>query len=509
MDGKEVELKLAVPRESLERLKRAGAVTRHRQGKSATKRLRSIYYDTPERELAAAGITLRLRETGSARVQTIKTTGDRASGLFSRDEWEQPLSGQGLDIAMMRATGLPLLLQDGLAERLAPVFATEIKRHMIPLGGENWQAELALDDGEIVAGPLREPIAEVELELREGSPNCLFQLAHDIAELVPARLLTLSKSDRGYALAGGSAPVPVKSKPVALDDGMDLAEAFRAIARNCLQHLLANERALVEAGNPEAVHQMRVALRRLRSALKLFRPLVQGPQLAQMRAEITWLLAILGPARDSEVFVSEIIDPVLEEHSAQAGLAELRHHWDERRAHDFTAAMAGVQDRRFTALMLDLGAWVEAGDWCSDPDLRGHALKGELVAPFAGQMLGKQARRMGKAAGKRLAKLSPSHLHEVRILGKQLRYACEFFAPLYGKAAKPYLSVLADLQDVLGQINDIAVAGEKLAGGNHPQQHDFAAGMVAGWHQARRPKLIDAADKAWKALRREKRFWRS
>ena len=504
MDDKEIELKLAVPRDALARVRRSGLVTRHRQGKPAIKRLRSIYYDTPNHDLAREGITVRLRQSGSVWLQTVKTAGDRASGLFSRQEWEAPVAGETLDGRQLRATGLPQLQDEHLADRLSPLFATEVKRIAIPLGGEGWRAELALDEGLIMAGEAREAIAEIEIELQEGSPDRLFALAHDIAELVPARLLASSKSDRGYALAAGTTPAPVKAKPVQLGDGMDLGEAFRAIARNCLHHLLANERALLQERDPEAIHQMRVALRRLRSALKVFGPLVKGPQLAQIRAEIRWLLAVLGPARDSEVFLAEIVVPVAEKHAGPV-MTDLHHHWDERRAHDFAAAVAAVEDRRFTALLLDLGSWVEAGDWCTDSALPGPTRTGEMVKPFARAVLDKLAKRLRKAAGKRLEKLSPAHLHEVRILGKQLRYACEFFAPLYGKpAVKPYLSALSKLQEVLGQINDIVVAGEKLGSGG---PHDWASGMVAGWHQARRPKLVKAADKAWKRLGRTDRFW--
>ncbi|MBC7906033.1 MAG: CHAD domain-containing protein [Rhodospirillaceae bacterium] len=503
MDGKEIEMKLAVPPEALDSLKRHPAVKDNQQGRPATKRLRSVYYDTPDLALSKAGVTTRLRVSGSSRVQTVKDTGTRASGLFSRKEWEKPVGGDGLDVVQLRATGLEPLQNEATIAALAPLFSTEIRRATYRLGGEGWQVELALDQGEIVAGSDREPVCEVELELVEGPPSRLFALARQIAEVVPARLLTQSKSDRGYDLAAGRKPMPVKSKHVALSADTEIADAFRLIARNCLHHLLANEPSLTAHGDAEAVHQMRVALRRLRSALKIFRPIVEGDELSRIKAEIKWLLTMLGPARDSEVFLAEIIDPVVANHPGHGGFQALRDHWSKQRDHNLAAALAAVKDRRFTALMLDLGAWVEAGDWSHH-----HRHLSDPLAPFARKVLDKQYRAMGKAAGKKLSKLAPGHLHQVRILGKQLRYGGEFFAPLFSKESKTFLAAQADLQDVLGEVNDLAVAGPRLEAGHHTDEQAWAAGMVAGWHEGRRPELVAAADKAWKGLRKHKRFWR-
>lgn len=508
MDNKEIELKLALSSKGLERLKTHPAVKANQSGKPKTQRLCSVYYDTPDQLLAQAGITARLRTLAADHIQTVKTAGTRASGLFSRQEWENAVAGNALDHAALRATGLPLLQDEGVLAALSPIFTTDVKRRLFRLGGDGWDVELALDQGEILAGEARETICEAELELREGPPSRLFALARELTDAIPARLLVSSKSERGYDLSAGRMAAPVKSDPVMLTAEMGVSEAFRAIARNCLHHLLANEPSLIDRNDAEAVHQMRVALRRLRSALKLFSPLVRGPQLAQIKAEIKWLLTLLGPARDTEVFLAEIIAPVASRNPGNSGFAALQDHWRDRRDRDFASAQAAVRDRRFTGLLLDLGAWVEAGDWCNDPDLS-QALATEPLAPFAGKLLDKQERRMRKAGGKSLAKLTPAHLHEVRIEGKQLRYAGEFFAPLYGKKdTKAFLSILADLQNLLGEINDIAVAAPRLSGCHHLDGQAWAAGVVAGWHEARRPKLLAEAGKAWSDLRKQKRFWK-
>lgn len=505
MDGKEVELKLAIPPDCVARLRRHPAVSGHRQSRPTTTRLRSIYYDTADRALAQAGITVRLRIAGRRRLQTVKTAGTRISGLFSRREWEAAVASEHLDTDMLRATGLPPLQDEAVLAALVPQFATKVSRTIYLLQGEGWLVELALDQGEITADALHETISEVELELREGTRAHLYALAQRIVADLPLRLLAQSKSDRGHDLATGGMPAPAKAPPVALTAAMTVGEAFAAIAGNCLHHLLANERSLIECDDPEAIHQMRVALRRLRSAFGIFRPLIQGPDLNRLKGEIKWLLGLLGPARDAEVFLAEIVDPVVERHPGHAGLLALQSLWREKRAQEQTRAREGVAERRFTALLLDLGAWIEGAAWNGSADLPADS----PLPAFAATTLDKLSRKMRKAGGRDLRDLAPHHLHRVRIMGKRLRYAGEFFTPLYRKSgAKPYLGIVAELQDLLGEINDMAVAGPRLASLHHRGDHAWAAGMIAGWHETRGPDLLQRAQKTWKRLLKDKPFWR-
>jgi triphosphatase len=503
MDGHEVELKLALEPDGLERVKRTAILRETRQGRPSARLLSSTYYDTADFTLAKAGIAVRLRSSGrAARIQTVKTAGSRVSGLFARREWETIVAGGRLDVTGLRATGLDLLQDDSILAALAPVFSTDIRRIVYNLAGDGWRVELALDHGSVGSATARLPICEAELELKEGAPAHLYMLAQKLTEAVPARLLAVSKSERGYEMASGTPVLPVKARPVPLRRDMPVGEAFQAIARNCLDQVLANERCLLATHDPEAIHQMRVALRRLRSALKVFAALVAGPQLAEAKAEIRWLLGHLGPARDADVFLAEIIDPVLAANPDHPGLASLHAAWRARRDTEFAQAVDAVAGRRFTALMLALGAWVEAGDWhhCAG------ALPAQPVGVFARKVLAKHDRKLMKAGGKRLDRLPPEALHAVRILGKQMRYAGEFFVSLKAKHnSKAFLGALAELQDVLGKINDIAVAIPRLAASAHRDDHAWAAGLVAGWHDHRRPALVAKADHAWRRLRKLKR----
>lgn len=502
MDCTETELKLAVDGALLSRIPRLPALARTKSGRAKTQQLYSTYYDTPELELQKAGITLRLRQIGHDWVQTVKNSGTRASGLFERREWEIDVPQGQIHLPHLLATGLPVFRQDGLPQRLRPLFTTDVRRTSHILASADWEMELALDQGEIIAGERHSPLAEIELELRRGAPLALFDVAEAIATALPCRLLSQSKSDRGFLLADGSTPKPVKATPLALQAEMTVAAAFQTIAHNCLHHLLANEAALRGPHRVEAVHQTRVALRRLRSAIKVFKPLLTGPQLVPLKDELRWLLAHLGPARDGDVFLTEIIDPVLRCHPDAPALSVLRQEWQAQRDCDYSTALAAVDDNRFTLLLLRLGHWVTAAAWQA-PDLAKTTLD-----DFARRVLKRTHRRLIKAGGTNLTHLPTDELHQVRIIGKQMRYAGEFFASLYPRSAcKPFLNLLADLQENLGGLNDLAVAGARLARSHHRGDWAWAAGLICGWHETRRPGLLRQAQATWKQLRKTPPFW--
>lgn len=502
MDGREIELKLALAPEDMARIAARPCLNAGRLADPVSKRLSSIYYDTPDFALAAQGIAARVRRTGSGFVQTVKAAGTSVSGLFDRDEWEAPLASAELDYEQLRQTGLAVFADEALAERLSPVFATEVERTVLRLGGDDWEAEVALDRGTVMAGERREDICEVELELVRGAPIHLFQLAARIQNEVMARPLCLSKSERGYRLAAGKPSPMVKAKAPALAPAMTVGEAFRTIARACLEHLMLNERCLLATEAGEAVHQMRVALRRLRSAIKVFKEITAGPELGRVKDDLRWLLAHLGPARDAEVFLSEIVDPVLAAHPGNTGLAALHAHWSRDREAKLATAVTAVRSRRYAALILNLGRWVESGDWLGPAGGPSRKRLAEPVTAFATRRVGKAVRSLLKEGGETLSRLPPDHQHAVRIRCKQVRYAGEFFASLVPrKTTKLFLAELSELQDVLGKLNDIAVAGTKLSGRGAEAGSSRAAGLVAGWHQSRRAALLNDVDKTWKRWR--------
>lgn len=502
MDHTETELKLAVDAQALKRVPRVPAIAAAKHGRAVTRDLVSTYYDTPDFALRQAGVALRLRRKGREWIQTVKDCGTIHSGLFERHEWEMVLAQPSLNLPHLLATGLDIFKQNGLYQQLQALFTTEVRRTTHILAGDGWEMELALDHGLLKAGEAEQTIAEIELEMRHGPADMAFQLASAIANALPCSVLALAKSDRGYDLVSGAQPQSVKAKPVVLSPEMTTGQALDAIARDCVGHLSANQAAIHGPHAAEAVHQMRVALRRLRSALKIFKPLLADGPLDDLRSQIRWLLAQLGPARDAEVFLSEIVAPVCADHPDAPALSELWQEFLRRRDADLEVARAATASPRFTVMLLELGRWSLA------PTAQDNVAAQEKLTVFARKVLRRQWRRLLKAGGDDLNHLPAEELHQLRILGKQLRYSGEFFAGLYPKPkVKPLLATLASLQQNLGELNDLAVAAPRLAQSGGSAPWGWAAGLICGWHETRRPLLMKAAWSDWKSLRKANPPW--
>src|SRR5947209_3540460 len=243
---------------------------------STQERLISTDYDTPDSALKQRGLTLRVRDQGGHFLQTVKKGDLAARDLLSRGEWEDRVAeGRPDPDAAQSGPRLP----QGAARNLRPFFVTAVTRTIFaiePLPGT--EIEAAIDEGEIRAADKdrAEPISEVELELKDGNAAALYDLAAQLLEVAPLRIETRSKSERGYRLVegGDAAPPAVHAEPLVLDPEMTVEAALQKIGRSCLAQLLRNEPAVLSA-RPEGVHQMRVAVRRLRSAvssLKRFAP---------------------------------------------------------------------------------------------------------------------------------------------------------------------------------------------------------------------------------------------
>ncbi|MBF0373176.1 MAG: CHAD domain-containing protein [Alphaproteobacteria bacterium] len=504
MTARETELKLMVEPGRLIRMRDHPAVRAQRLDRPATRRQVTTYFDTPERRLREMGLALRVREMGTRRILGLKDGGDALSGAVSRREWEVDTAGAAPDPALLAQSPFASAFADpAVLAALAPIFRTEVTRTLLRLGGAGWEVELCLDEGEIKAGDRRAAIAEAEFELKRGDTARLFTLARDLLGDDGAVIGTVSKAERGYALADGRTFGPRKAAASTVTRGMSADDAFRAIARGCLGHLLTNQAPFLDNGDPEALHQMRVASRRLRSALKVFGALVPAASLGPLGDEMRWLAGLLGPARDMDVFVAEIIDPVRTALPDQPALLALRDVFERRRAGFAEQALTAVRTARFARLMLDLGAWIEGGGWHSpDQPAPLHA------DDFARPVLMRLHRKLRKA-GRRLDTLAPAERHRVRILVKKQRYAGEFFAPLWGaKASRRYLGALARLQDVLGEMNDIEVARPHLTPSPAPADlPPLGAGLVMGWHAARAESLRATMLDAWADWVAADPFW--
>jgi len=456
---REIELKFDVDPASVEALSTHDLL---RDQPAEVKRTDTVYYDTPKGRLWKSGVTLRVRRSGEAFVQTVKAENGAGAGLFDRAEWEAPVPDLQPDLALVAGTAAEkLLAKESARASLRPVFGTVVERRRWNVIDDGSEIELILDRGEVVAGERRQPIVELELELKRGGEPALFAVVERLARSVPLRLGVLTKSERGHRLLHDKPQLVVKAEPVALAESMSAGEAFQAIVYACIRHFRLNEPQVLAARNGEALHQARVALRRLRSAFSIFRPLGAGAEGDALRAELSWISAILGQARDLDVFIQKRLG------GAEPAVADKVH---AAREAAYGEAIEALNSERFRGAMIRLVAWTATGTWRTE-----QADAVDQPAPaFAASALDRFWRKV-KKGGRELGAIGDEARHEVRIAGKKLRYAAEFFGALNlgkkhagkkhgakkrAKRREAFLVPLEKLQSDLGDLNDIATAVE-------------------------------------------------
>jgi triphosphatase len=485
--SKEIELKLQLDAKNARKLATLpllAGIPPQRQ------RLLNTYYDTPELALRGRRIAMRFRQKGWEWLLTVKSAEPASGGLAVRNEWEAAATPGHFDFSHVDAPELKEFL-DAATEHFAPIFTTDFRRQtwQVPFGES--LIELALDRGHIASGNRREPICEVELELLNGRIEDIFGLTRSLQKHLHLHPAIASKAERGYKLFLAEAPKPFKARPATLDESLTPVEAFRSIALGCLEHFQRNEQGLRDGGEAEFIHQARVALRRLRSAIKLFAP-VLPPEFVKAYGQ-TWqtLAGALGDARNWDVFLEETLPPIHALFPADRDLKRLRNEARQRAKSARRSIVRLIAVREYPRLIVEFTAAVYALGDTQELSLK----------KFASDRLAYHSRRARKLAEKH-ATLTPDDRHRMRIAFKKLRYTTEFFAPLLPpNRLAPYLAVLGRLQDELGLIND-HVTAEMLI------QEVLAKrppGPIHGWMAGRHALLVaqlPEALAAWLAQRR-------
>jgi len=471
--------------------------------------LDSIYFDSDDLFLRDHGLTLRVRHVGDKCLQTIKST-DRGAGFFERSEWEQTIEGDQPDLSRVEDTALGRILIDEARKPLKPIFETRVERTAYHLNGNGADIVMAIDEGQILATGSSRPVSEIELELKHGSPADLFKVARDIVDIVPAHLEFKSKPDRGYELVEKTAVAAETASNPELGAGTSTGRSFTLIGRACLRHLVANVPAVL--GRDEtALHQMRVALRRLRAAISLFSVVVGDDRVGAIKTELKWLARELGPARDLDTLLVEVINPLRKRHSNEPGLVSIGNMFARKRAKSYRRAQEAVQSAQFRTLVLDTAEWVETGPWSTSEDPLTRARRELPIEIYAAEQLSRRRKKI-RRRGARINRLDPQELHRLRIQVKKARYATEFFSGVFpgkksAKRGKKIRSSLMQLQNCLGKINDIVthkglftdIIASPARGltGEQNRRRAFAAGLIIGDQQAQVQKLLDRARKAY------------
>ena len=510
----ERELRLAGDPEALHAVFEAPLMASKGDQSDKTVELATCYFDTPDHQLRAKGLAFRVRRAGTGYRQTLKAGDDAHAVLLSRGEWETPLEDDQPRPDALPKKALRLLPATARNGGLVEVFKTEVQRQsrQLVVDGPNQPAtiEAALDLGEIISGARTLPVAEIELELLDGQPQSLYQLALELQEIAPLHLETRSKSTRAYDAITGRAPCWRRAKPLSLTRACSVNEAMALIFESCFEQWLANHAAAVDGRDPEGVHQMRVGLRRLRSALSVFRTTIPKKQLGWLQTDAKQTINYLGEARDWDVFRQDLLPPIIAARPHDRTLRALRDRAKNQARKGYRAVRKCLEGADYIRFVLHFGQWLEERAWVNEQDAEQSELGAMPIVDFAIRLLGQRHNKV-LTRGKGFADLPVAERHDLRIALKKLRYAVEFFSPLFDKrAVKPFLKSLKTLQDDLGHMNDVAVAETLLTKlPARPGKLDIghAAGIVIGWHARGVADLEPEMVRRWSAFAERRPFW--
>jgi triphosphatase len=487
----ERELKFRVARDKLERLTEA-RIAGARLGQGADQHLVSTYFDTPKQKLHRCGFTLRVREAGDQYTQTVKTS---RAGSFARDEWEANIPHGEPDFRQLGSTPLRHLATRKLRRKIEPIFRTSVHRVTRPIHLNASEIELAVDRGNLVAAGSPLPIAEVELELKSGRSADLFRVARALEREIAAELDLRSKAEQGYRLVNGDARGAVRADDIHLRRKTTASEAFDVVALSALHHFSANADS-IRNGDLEAVHQMRVGLRRLRAAISIFGPVLAGSRVKKIKAELKWLTGELAPAREIDVFINDRIKPIANEVDPKRGGRAIEQQFLTQREQAFERARQAVESPRYRNLLIDLVEWVG-----SRRAMGNHAGQARIGA-FADEVLNRRIRKASKQ-GRRLEGMSARGRHKLRIKIKKTRYAVDFFQSRYPEKAQDALKRLSarlkKIQNALGDLNDfiahkdMAMRAALQAPARDRRARSFVAGVLVGQEQEAAKALMKVA----------------
>ncbi len=498
------------------KLLRSPALAQVRRGRTRTTACRRIWHDTATGLLRDQGLALS-EQGGVWRLERL-TPDDAAA-------W--PPAGPA---PVLAEASTPLLLHRKLSQAavamLVPVAAFAGTRRSMALHVAGEEARLDILEGALRGVAHDEPACRLVLA---GDPPAMAALVSTLAGQVTVAVPRAGLAARAIARAADRPPPPRQLGAPEIPAGLSVAQALVLVISH-LTDVILHWAALIPAvgvdnPDPEPVHQMRVAVRRLRSALAIFRRATAGPEAAAVLRELgralKALAARLGAARDWDVFLAGTGAAVTAAFAGDKRIAALMAAAGRKRQAAYAALHAHLDSRAWRDLSLRLALLPAARPWVPaaplpeerdeygelrNPDPHASMLAASATA-YAAQALQRSFKRV-TASGEDFETLSPDAMHEARKQAKQLRYACEFFAPLFpAKPVKRFLERLEDVQEALGAVNDGHVAAALMAQLAAGPDGRFAAGVVQGYVAAVSAPAARRAEKAWGKLVRQEGFW--
>ena len=511
-------LRLLPAEGAIARLREAPIIVQHARNRGVVRRLETVYYDTADHALLGHALSLRVRRQGGRFIQSLRRHGgelqaDAASRSGDR-AWEAALHGAAPDLsgfaAMAPEPPLAALLERLAAAPLAALFETRLRRLTRRLALPGAVLDAVFDEGVIGSGTRTRPLAEIRLVLHAGDPGMLYEIGMRLLELAPLRVVAVSTARRGYALAAGTAPRGEKAAPSGLSRDAAVDDVVGCLLAGCQAHLQANEPA-AEEGGPDGVHQMRVALRRMRTALSLLRREIPSATMLELGGEAKWAAARFGAARGWDVFLSTTLERPARLQDAGIDFDGLRQAAEPSRADGYAAVRETLGSARFARFQLSLSQWIARRGWRGEVDRDGLGVLAEPAWAFAVRVLDRLHRRALRQ-GAQFRRLSATERHQLRITLKKLRYASEFFLPLCAEPdqAPHFLRRLSALQEALGLDHDAATTRpllQEVGRASRSTGVHQALGVVIGWQARDGLAAREQLTERWRRFKAMPPFW--
>jgi triphosphatase len=429
-------------------------------------RLHSVYLDTAEFALAHAGVALRLRRQAGRWEATVKWAGEVDGAVHARPELNVPMERPPRYPFALPAGPLNIHLAALVAGRpLQPVLVSEVRRRRMDVmtssapGGPPL-AELALDAVHLHPpgdAEREETYAEVEIERTSGQRRDVNGLARLLRRRFDLAHSPDSKLARGLALVGGGAPTGPAGAIAPVVGRDSVAQAARKVIARHLRRLQQNDPGTRLGEDPEALHDMRVAVRRLRAALRVFEPAFAVRACTRLRDELRWLGGQLGTVRDVDVQIGHLKAFGTSAPPAhRGGLEPFRRYLEAERVRRRRDLLAALDSERYFALLRMLEE-VSRGQAMARRD---QAAAQAPIALVGRRALKKAFRRLLRRGRQVRTAPTPEDLHALRIRAKRLRYLLEFLREVTGKPGRRLVKQLVRLQDLLGAYHDAVVAAE-------------------------------------------------
>jgi len=468
-----------------------------------TENLKATYFDTPSHALRKKGVILRIRKSGDdVLVLGMKAPGAAGDGPFHRKEVEVNSPSLKPDITLF-GKGTEKFLKRIIGDQpVAPKFKMQFKRQSGLVKTGSSVIEIAVDQGQILSGKMRVPVAEVELELVSGNKLDLLDLAIRLAKDFSLRLDFVSKAEKGFRALLKEKPLPVKAEAIKPKALATFDGAVKSIISNTLAHFVANWACLRETDEPESIHQMRIALRRMRCGLSVFKRALPNAGLGALRDDAGRLASAFGPVRNADAIRISVLQGPLASADCPENSDTLRSVMEKRRIAAHASAHSEIESLAATSFVLNVQGLLAHGDWRegAKPKMRTRKFFKAELSRLRARVL-----KRGKAAG-----VSDQARHKLRIAIKNLRYGVDFF-DLFGngKRRQVYKKRMSALQDVLGVRNDIVVARiylKELREEIGPEAEQILE-FIRGWYARDATAADKAISKSLKKFKQMEPFW--